>query len=413
MSIGNPSGSAAGKEAHPLMGLAPLMRMALSGTDLKPLGEELVQRAQNDPGDASALLDLAIVLQLTGSPDLALTMQADALQVQQLYHLPATVAPATVRLLAMVTPGELMANTPVEFLVANSDVALDLLYVGEGIPPPASVPTHDLLLIAVGESNHNQPLLAALERMVAAWPCPVLNAPGRIARLSRDGARELLDGLPGVEMPNTVRLDRRGLEAVGRGEQSIAQVVGDGDFPVIVRPVGSHAGRGLVKLDSSASIAAYLTEHPDDDFFVSRYVDYRSPDGQFRKYRIVFVEGRPFAVHMAISDHWMVHYLNAGMAENPAKRDEEARFMANFDRDFAHRHAAALSGIAARVELDYFGIDCAETPDGRLLIFEVDSALVVHDMDPSDVFPYKQPQMKQIFEAFRGMLRRRMTQGMT
>jgi hypothetical protein len=34
----------------------------------------------------------------------------------------------------------------------------------------------------------------------------------------------------------------------------------------------------------------------------------------------------------------------------------------------------------------------------------------VHDMDPVDLFPYKQPQMRKIFEAFTAMLDRRATQ---
>ena len=55
--------------------------------------------------------------------------------------------------------------------------------------------------------------------------------------------------------------------------------------------------------------------------------------------------------------------------------------MADFDAGFALRHAAALADIDARIGLDYFGIDCAETPDGRLLVFEVDIAMIVHAMD--------------------------------
>ena len=55
----------------------------------------------------------------------------------------------------------------------------------------------------------------------------------------------------------------------------------------------------------------------------------------FRKYRIALIEGRPFACHMGVSEHWMIHYLNAGMRESAPKRAEEACFMAEFDQDFA------------------------------------------------------------------------------
>jgi hypothetical protein len=66
-----------------------------------------------------------------------------------------------------------------------------------------------------------------------------------------------------------------------------------------------------------------------------------------------------------------------------------------------------LSDVARRVGLDYFIIDCAETSDGSLLIFEADNTAVVHNMDPPSVFPYKPPQMRKIFEAFAAMLTRR------
>jgi glutathione synthase/RimK-type ligase-like ATP-grasp enzyme len=205
-------------------------------------------------------------------------------------------------------------------------------------------------------------------------------------------------------MPTSERIDRLTLEGIGRGELSISTVLEDCRFPIIVRPVGSHAGKGLVKLDHPDGVADYLPAMQEQAFFVTPFIDYRRADGQFRKSRIAVIDGHPFVCHMAISDHWMIHYMNAGMAESAAKRAEEARFMDSFDADFAHRHAAAFAAITARLGLDYYGIDCAETLDGQLLIFEVDTSMIVHAMDPIDVFPYKQPQMRKVFAAFRDML---------
>jgi len=225
----------------------------------------------------------------------------------------------------------------------------------------------------------------------------VLNAPERIAHLSREGTWELLSSAPGIAIPRTLRLDR----------QSLARLSGDTvEFPIIARPIGSHAGQGLTKIDMPAGIAAYLQQQPEVEFYVARFIDYRSADGMFRKYRIALIEGRPFACHMGVSEHWMIHYLNAGMRESAPKRTEEARFMEEFDQDFAKRHARAFDALAEHVGLEYFGIDCGETPEGELLIFEADVAMIVHAMDPPDLFPYKQPQMRKVFEAFRAMLTR-------
>jgi hypothetical protein len=91
------------------------------------------------------------------------------------------------------------------------------------------------------------------------------------------------------------------------------------------------------------------------------------------------------------------------MYEDAAKRAEEARFMAGFD-DFARRHRAALEAIFRRTRLDYMCIDCAETRDGQLLVFEIDHAMVVHAMDPEQQFPYKQIHMRKVRDAFRSFL---------
>ena len=96
----------------------------------------------------------------------------------------------------------------------------------------------------------------------------------------------------------------------------------------------------------------------------------------------------------------MVHYLNAGMETNPARRAVEAEWMAGFDDGFARRHGPALRAIADRLGLDYFGLDCAELPDGRLLVFELDVAMIVHDMDSETLFPYKKPAMRKLFAGF-------------
>jgi glutathione synthase/RimK-type ligase-like ATP-grasp enzyme len=182
-------------------------------------------------------------------------------------------------------------------------------------------------------------------------------------------------------------------------------------FPIVVRPRGSHAGVGLARVDDGASLERYLADRQEQEFFISRFVDYSDEDGLFRKYRVVFVDGRAYACHMAIAERWDIWYLNAGMTASASKRLEEETFMHTFDIGFARRHQAALATLVERVGLEYFMIDCAETGDGSLLIFEADNTAVVHNMDPPSVFPYKSPQMLKIFDAFAAMLERRARRG--
>lgn len=388
----------------PLIGVAPLMRRAFLGEDLKPLCAALLARAQENLTDANAYLDCSTVLQLTNNRESALAVQAQAIEMQALYSLPARQAVPGLRLLMIMGPGDLMANTPIEFLLEDSDVSLDMLYVTLDSDWPESVPDHDVMMVAVAESPENQPLLARLAEFVADWPRPVINLPEYIAVLSRDGVCAALQNSPKLDMPITVRAERATLQALGAGAIKVGAFLPQDDFPLIVRPIGSHAGQNLEKLTRSDDLKDYLARVDAEQFYVSRFVDYRNADGLFRKYRIALIEGRAFVCHFAVSAHWMVHYLNAGMAASAEKRAEEAACMADFDTEFAQRHAPALQAIYQRMGLPYLGIDCAETAAGDLLIFEIDNAMVVHAMDDEAMFPYKKPAMQKVFSAFRQML---------
>ena len=240
--------------------------------------------------------------------------------------------------------------------------------------------------------------------MSSRWPRPLLNPPRLVCNLDRDKLHGLLRGVEGLEIPATAGATRMQLSGAAQSDFALAEIDPELNFPIIVRPHGSHAGVGLAKLDDVAAIGRYLTERPEQEFFVSRFVDYAGEDGLFRKYRIVFVEGRPYACHMAIAAQWDIWYLNAGMSDSPAKRLEEETFMYTFETGFARRHATALTALADRIGLDYFTVDCAENKQGELLIFEADNTAVVHNMDSPELFPYKPPQMRKIFEAFAAML---------
>jgi len=403
----NPNPLAADPSCHspePLIGLARLARIAFAGEDLGPWKARLLDRLSRNENDANALMDLSTVLQLVGQRELGLSAQALALDIRRLYTLQGSAGDAGIRLLAFVTPGDLAENNTLEFLIEGSDISLDMLYVSPGMPLPATLPDHDLAMVAVCETDRNRPLLRHMESLVKSWPRPVVCAPHRIARLSRDGACGLLQAVPGMVMPLTARIGRPALASLGRREVAMTALLPDSAFPIIIRPVDSQKGRGLVKVEAPGEILDYLETRPEDAFYVARYVEYRGRDGQFRKVRIALIGQRPYVCHMAISDNWVVHYMSAGMVESASKRAEEERFFAAFDDGFARRHHDALLSIAQRTELEYVGIDCGETPDGELLLFEVDSGMTVHAMDPADLFPYKQPQMRKVFRAFRQML---------
>ena len=382
------------------LGVAAIARRAFEGDDLQLLWDALLPLATKDAYGAGVSMDLAVIAQFRGERPAGIALQKEALDRQRLFRSPCASPSPVLRVLALAAETEVGGNAPIEFLLEGSDVELCTLYIMPGVALPDPLPLHDVaIVVAPHEAGE---ALAAIDSAVQCWPSPLLNRPASIRALARDRLWQVLHGITGLEIPRTRRLSRQELAKLS--EAKSVEILEDGGFPLIARPTLSHAGFGLAKLEAPADIPAYLSERPEEEFFIARFVDYRSKDGLFRKYRLVCIDGAPYACHLALSDEWKLWYLNAAMEASAAKRAEEERFMAGFDAGFAARHKRALAEIASRIGLEYFQIDCAETAAGNLLIFEADSTAIVHNMDSSATFPYKPPQMRKVFDAFVRML---------
>jgi hypothetical protein len=389
-----------------LIGTAHLLKRAYAGENLLPLHLRLIEQLDANPNDPGTLMDLCALEQLLGDRPSGLSRQSAALSLQHIYRSSWPASAGALRVLAIAAPGDIGTNTPIEFLLQGGDTILTTLYLCRGQPIPTELPMHDIAIVTIGESDETTCTLRELARVTKAWPCQVLNDPGRVLDLSRERLQLVLTGLPGVVIPATRRVSRLELGRLAENPNRLGCLLPGADFPVIVRPVGSHAGRGLARVAASTDITPYLASNADVEFTISPYIDYRSADGRFRKYRIVWVDGVPHPCHMAICNDWKVWYLNADMAENAANRAEEATFMDDFAAGFARRHARALAAICGALGLHYVGMDCAEMPNGDLLVFEADISLIVHDMDPPEIFPYKLPCMRMLFADFQAMLKR-------
>jgi hypothetical protein len=401
------SASAESNSCAESMGVARLARMQAGGTDLRPLWQTLITKLLDGTLQAGEGLDLALIAQLLGDKPAGLAIQLQILASQQLFRLPCALEKPRLRVLALAAATDIGSNTPIEFLLEDSGIELITLYVLPDIELPKPLPDHDIAIVIASDSEDCRDALRKIDAAAARCPRPLLNPPRLVCNLDRDKLHRLLDGIEGLEMPATIGVTRAQLREASHSTRAVPSIAIDLSFPVIVRPRGSHAGAGLARIDDRAAMLRYLAGRQEQEFFIARFVDYASGDGLFRKYRIVFIDGQPYACHLAIADRWDIWYLNAGMSLSAIKRGEEEAFMQNFDTGFAHRHRAALRGIAERIGLDYFTVDCAETGNGSLLIFEADNTAIVHDMDPPDIFPYKLPQMRRVFDAFAAMLDRR------
>lgn len=387
------------------LGLAPFLRDSIAGKDLRCVGANLLDLVSEYPTDPSLLMNASLAMQCIGQRDLGLAFQSEALSIQRIFPIPATDKPARLKVLLLMVPGDIAANTPLECLLETSDIDLVFYYLSSDEPFSVPIPEHDILLVALGESEDNRRLLNYLETKLIDWPKPIVNHPRYIPRTDRHVVSQLLQGAPRLVMPLNWPLARTTLLKIANGESSFADTSSDCKFPIIIRPHGSQAGRDLEKIDSNSELLNYLNRVHGERFFVTRFIDYRSADGLYRKFRIAMIDGSPFACHMGVSSHWMIHYVNAGMYEESWKREEESDFMTTFN-DFARKHHLALRSIYERVHLDYFCIDCAETKDAQFLVFELDNCMIVHAMDSEEMFPYKQVHMQKVKTAFQGYLSR-------
>ncbi|UWQ11268.1 hypothetical protein K3X41_00770 [Aliiroseovarius crassostreae] len=392
-------------EPQTRIGLANLTKMAYQGQDLTPVQTRLLRQCLSEGPCEGALMDLSVIEQLQGNQPLGLEWQAKALSRQRAFVTNQGEC-AKRRVLVFAKPGHMGANTPVEFLLQRSDFEIITYYPHVSDGTHLDLPDHDVAFCAIpADTATTDPIFGQVRQLAASAGSTVLNLPGTQLMLERHRLEQRFSYVPGLRFPQTKRVTLDELVTALMNETEDQMLSALGSYPIVIRPCGSHAGKGLANIPSREALISYLVDHPEPAFFLSEFIDYATPhDGQFRKYRVVFVDGQPFPCHMAIAAHWDIWYLNAGMEACADKRREEARFMDHFHDDFATRHKHALRALTDGIGLGYFGIDCAEDAQGNLVVFEADNALIVHDMDCDTTFPYKPPHMQRIFAAFEEML---------
>ena len=318
------------------------------------------------------------ICQVLHDPDAALKHLHSALADDPLFTRPRRASPQPPQrsVLLLAAPGDFQANLPLDRLFDDS-TDLHTLWITDPLAVledpqaaiPADLPPIDCVFIAIAEDARHGPVLQAADALAAAIGRPVINRGGHIARLSRAGTACLLSALPHALVPSHHLLAHADPSPIA--------------FPIIIRPLGSHAGQGLQKLEHEAELASYYAGKPQvRQFTVAPFVDYRSKDGCWRKYRVIFVDGVPYPLHLAIHDDWAVWYYNAAMAGCEARLAEENEFLRDLAACFPEKAILALREIAARVDLDYFGLDCGIMPDGRLLVFELETGMIVHQRRP-------------------------------
>lgn len=283
-------------------------------------------------------------------------------------------------------------NIPLDFLFplkSNNQIEWMIEYATDD--QYLKLPHYDVVFNAVGDPDVDERTSRALANFMKVCTRPVLNRPENVARTARYLAPQLLNGVEGISIPPAWLVEQEGEWFKSRHFQ----------FPLLVRPFSSHGGHGLTLVESREALARV---NLPGSLHLCAYHDYRSADGYYRKYRIIFVDRKPYPYHLAISGQWMAHYLTADMPGHPWKLEEEQHFLEDPAGVLGATGMAAIEELGRKLDLDYAGVDFSILPDGRLLIFEANATMLVHPERNVEALKFKNPYIQRIFDAFDAFL---------
>jgi hypothetical protein len=294
-------------------------------------------------------------------------------------------------------------NIPVQSLLDDRYFRTAVL-VTEYYDPKIPLPPHDIVFNSIGDADLCGAGLEAASALIARTGRPVINHPCRVLKTGRATNTERVRGLPNVIVPRMLRLPRRVLGT----PEGAKLVVGNGfTFPLLVRAPGFHTGHHFARVAAPDALAAAIADFPGDDVWLIEQLDARDGEGMFRKFRVMFVDGRLYPLHLAISPDWKVHYFTADMAQSEANRRHDAEFLADMTSVIGPRGMAALERINSTLGLDYGGIDFAVNAAGDILFFEANATMVVLPPSHDHKWAYRRPAFASVYSAVRAMLTKR------
>jgi len=255
------------------------------------------------------------------------------------------------------------------------------------------LPHYDLVFNALGDPDNTGNVGQPLGRFLQTCTTPVLNHPEKVMSTARNNLGHLLKGIDNVFVPEVWRF----ADSTDWDDAMIQYL------PLLIRPVDSHGGVGLV-LTQTADELAQVRAMQSSPVYVTRFVDFRSDDKFFRKYRVAFVDRKPYPYHLAISPNWLVHYYSAEMEDHQWKLEEEKQFLEDPEAALGRSGMRAIRSIGARMDLDYAAIDFSMMSDGRVLVFESTPTMLVHPENLDGPLSHKNPYIFQIASKFEEML---------
>ena len=301
---------------------------------------------------------------------------------------------------ALLLVSALGGNIPTQALLDDRYFQTTIM-VTEYADPDMTLPPHDLVFNSIGDADLCREGLQAALSLLAKTARPVINHPAHVLETGRAANVERLRGLPDVIVPRMALLPKQALIAA----DGATMVEASGfEFPLLVRAPGFHTGYHFAQVEAPVQLTAAVKDFPGDDVCLIERLDARDEAGLFRKYRVMFVDGRLYPLHLALSRDWKVHYFTADMANSPENRAKDEAFLRDMSAALGPRAIAGLERICAALKLDYGGIDFAVNKAGDVLFFEANATMVVYPPVADPKWAYRRPAVEAVLAAVRTML---------
>jgi hypothetical protein len=271
----------------------------------------------------------------------------------------------------------------------------------EFFDPTQDLPPHDIVLNAIGDADLCRPALRAARVLAARSLAPVLNTPERVLTTGRANIARSLGKAGNVIVPRIKIFTRAELTALSGPETLLHAGF---EFPLLLRAPGFHTGRHFARVASAAELGECVDAMPERKILAIDYFNPPWSDGKSRKGRVLFIDGVLYPMHWAVSADWKVHYFTADMAKSASYRAEEASFLADPRGFLGDKALAGLQTVAARLGLDYGGIDFGLSRDGSIVLFEANATMAIVPPGKDSMWDYRRPASDLALLAAQNML---------
>lgn len=356
-----------------------------------------LQRAIDlNPADAGSVITLGNVLMAEGRTEEARSLFLRARQIQPLITWPTKLGKPTFSLLLLDAPGA--GSTPLNYLAGNAAYDCHFIGIMPGLEHDVAMLNGkcDLVFNMIADADNGKDVLPLARELADRLTHTVVNHPRKIMQTDRASIARKLTGIPLLRVPRTMRF-------AAEEQHTIPEAIKGLAFPLLIRCGGTHGGDDFEKAEDMGAITGFIAQHPGTTMYITEFVDYRSADGYYRKYRLIFVNDEVLPYHLAIHNHWMVHHFRTDMGEHEWMRQEEEAFLREPQGVFNEAHFAAFAQAAQAIGLDYCGMDCSLDQAGNIVMFEANATMLVHE-ELNNAFVYKNPHIAKIKVAFDAML---------